>query len=64
MRSMGTAAAGTQVLVGLAALVLGILALVGIAPITMILVALLATSASMLLRSSLVGGFLLDLLSM
>ena len=64
MRSIGMAAAGTQVLVGLAALVLGILGLVGIAPITMILVALLATSASMLLRSSLVGGFLLDLLSM
>lgn len=38
--------------------------LVGIAPITMILVALLATGTSMLLRSSLVGGFLVDLLSM
>jgi hypothetical protein len=64
MHSMGVAAAGAQVLVGLAALVLGILGLVGIVPITMILVALLATGASMLLRSSVVGGFLLDFLRM
>jgi hypothetical protein len=52
----------TQVLVGLGALVLGILGLVGIAPITMVLVALLATGASILLRSSFVGGLLLDFL--
>ena len=62
MHSMSLTAAGAQVLVGLAALVLGILGLVGIMPITMILVALLATVASILLRSSLVGGFLLDFL--
>jgi hypothetical protein len=64
MHYMSLAAAGGQVLVGLAALVLGILGLVGIAPITMILVALLATGASILLRGSFVGGFLPDFLRM
>jgi hypothetical protein len=64
MHSVSLAAAGGQVLVGLAALVLGILGLVGIAPITMILVALLATGASILLRGSFVGGFLPDFLRM
>jgi hypothetical protein len=61
---MGLAAAGAQVLVGLAGLVLGILGLVGIWSMTMILVALLATGASILLRSSFVGGLLLDFLRM
>jgi hypothetical protein len=60
--SLSLISAGTQVLVGLAALVLGILGLVSILPLTMILTALLAMGASILLRSSLVGGFLLDLL--
>lgn len=64
MHSMSLTAAGAQVLVGLAALVLGILGLVGIMPITMILVALLTTAASILLRNSLLGGFLLDFLRM
>ena len=64
MHSMSLAAAGAQALVGVAGLVLGILGLVGIAPIMMILVALLATGASILLRSSFVGGFLLDFLRM
>ena len=36
-RLMTSAAAGAQVLVGLAALVLGVLALAGVAPITMII---------------------------
>jgi hypothetical protein len=62
--SMGLAAAGAQALVGLAGLVLGILGLVGIAPMTMILVALLAIGASILLRSSFVGGLLLDFFRM
>jgi hypothetical protein len=62
MQSMGLAAAGAQVLVGLGSLVLGILALVGIASMMMVLVALLATSVSILLRSSSVGGLLLDFL--
>jgi hypothetical protein len=58
--SMGLAAAGAQVLVGLASLVLGILGLIGIAPVTLVLVALLAIGAAILLRSSFVGGLLLD----
>ena len=62
MHCMSLAAAGAQVLAGLAALVLGILALVGIASMTLVLVALLATGASILLRSSALGGFLLDFL--
>jgi hypothetical protein len=62
--SMGLAAAGAQALVGLAGLVLGILGLVGIAPMTMILAALLAIGASILLRSSFVGGLLLDFFRM
>jgi hypothetical protein len=62
MQSMGLAAAGAQVLVGLGSLVLGILGLVGIASMMMVLVALLAISVSILLRSSSVGGLLLDFL--
>jgi hypothetical protein len=62
MHSLSLAAAGAQVLVALASLVLGILGLVGIASMMMVLVALLATSVSILLRSSSVGGILLDFL--
>jgi hypothetical protein len=62
MQSMGRAAASAQVLTGVGALALGILGLVGIASTIMILVALLATGTSMLLRSSLASGLLLDLL--
>ena len=61
---MGLAAARAQVLMGLGSLVLGILGLVGIVPMTMVLVALLATGASILLRSSFVGGLLLDFFRM
>jgi hypothetical protein len=64
MHCMSLAAAGAQVLAGLAALVLGILALVGIASMTMVLVAILAAGTSILLRSSALGGFLLDFLYM
>ena len=63
-RSMSVAAAGAQVLVGMAGVVLGILGLVGIASTTMVLVALLATGASILLRGSSVGGLLQDFLQM
>jgi len=49
--STGLAAARAQVLMGLGSLVLGILGLVGIIPMTEVLVALLATGASILLRS-------------
>lgn len=51
-----TAAAGTDILVGLAAIVLGILALVGLAPLTLTLVAMLALGASVLLNGSAVIG--------
>jgi len=43
-------------------LVLGILALVGIAPLMMVLIALLAVGTSIILRSSALEGFLLDML--
>ena len=64
MYFMTSAAAGAQVLVGLAGLVLGILALVGIAPTLMVLVGVLTIGASVVLRSSAVGGFLLKFLHM
>jgi len=56
-----TAAAGTQVLVGLASGVLGILALVGIAPTVMVLVGLLTVGTSLLLSGGAVGGRLISL---
>jgi hypothetical protein len=62
IHSMSLASAGAQALVGLAAMVLGILGLVGIASTILVLVALLAMSASILLRSSSVGRLLLDFL--
>jgi hypothetical protein len=62
MHGMSLATAGIQILAGLAALVLGILGLVGIASMMMVLVALLAAGTSILLRSSAMGGFLLDFL--
>lgn len=49
-------AIGTEVLVGLAAIVLGILALVGFNPMTLTLVAMLAVGASMLLTGSALVG--------
>ena len=58
-----TAATGTEVLVGLAAVVLGILALVGIDPTTLILVAMLALGASVLLTGSAVVGKMLSVFS-
>jgi len=51
-----TSGAGSgQVLVGLAATVLGILAVTGLSPLTLILVALLSLGASMLFSGSAVG---------
>jgi len=58
LRAMSLVSVGTQALVGAAGLVLGILALVGIMPIVMVLIGLLASGTSILLRSSVVGGFL------
>ena len=56
-----TAASGTQVLVGLAAGVLGILALVGVAPTVLVLVGLLAIGTSLLLSGGALGGRLISL---
>ncbi|MEJ2107271.1 MAG: hypothetical protein P8X48_08075 [Acidiferrobacteraceae bacterium] len=58
-----TAAIGTEVLVGLGAAVLGILALVGIDPTTLILVAMLALGASILLTGSAVVGRMMSIFS-
>lgn len=52
------ASAGSEVIVGLGSVVLGILALVGIDPITLVLAAILSIGASLLLSgSSVVGRF-------
>jgi hypothetical protein len=59
---MSLAAVGAEIVAGLAALVLGILALVGIASLMMVLIALLAIGISILLRSSALEGFLVDIL--
>jgi hypothetical protein len=62
MRQIGSAAAGAQLLVGLTGIILGILGLVGMSAIMMILVAILATGTLILLRSSAVGGLMLEFL--
>lgn len=56
-----SAAMGTQVLVGLAGGVLGILALIGIAPTALVLVGLLAIGASLLLSGSAIGARLISM---
>lgn len=58
-----TAATGTEVLVGLAAIVLGILALVGLAPETLILVAMLVLGAAVLMTGGAVIGRMLSVFS-
>ncbi len=60
-REAMTTATGTDVLVGLAAVVLGILALVGIASSTLTLVAMLALGASILLTGSAVVGKMMSM---
>jgi hypothetical protein len=56
-----SATMGTQVLVGLAAGVLGILALIGIAPTVLVLVGLLAIGVSQILSGSAVGTRLISM---
>jgi hypothetical protein len=56
------AAGGAQVLIGIASVVLGVLALVGIAPMTLALVALLALGASVMLSGSAITGRMLSAL--
>ncbi len=50
------AAAGSQMFVGLAAMVLGILAILGIQPVTLSLIALLAIGVSVMLTGSALSG--------
>lgn len=61
-REAAMAASGTQVLVGIGAIVLGILALVGLDPGALSLVGLLAVGASILLSGSAVSGRMLSML--
>lgn len=56
-----TAATGADMLIGLAAVVLGILALVGIAPTPLTLVAMLSLGASILLTGSAVIGKMMSM---
>lgn len=58
-----TTATGSEVLVGLGAIVLGIVALVGLAPLTLTLVAMLALGAAILLSGSAVIGKMLSVFS-
>jgi hypothetical protein len=50
------ASAGSEVIVGVGAIVLGILAIVGFNPVTLVLVAILSIGASLLLSGSSVAG--------
>jgi len=55
-RQAASAAAGTEVLIGLAGIVLGILALADFVPLTLMLVAMLAFGASILLSGTAIAG--------
>lgn len=57
-----SAATGTQVLVGLAAIILGILALIGLHSLTLNLVALLGIGAAVLLSGSSITGKMIGLI--
>lgn len=57
-----SAATGTQILVGLAAIVLGILALIGLHTLTLNLVALLGIGAAILLSGSAITGKMIGLI--
>lgn len=59
---VSVAASGTQMLIGIAAIVLGILALIGIDPLTLSLVGLLAVGASILFSGSAVSSRVLGVL--
>lgn len=56
------ATTGAEILVGISAVVLGILALVGFAPLTLTLVAMLAVGASVLLSGAAIGGRVMSVL--
>ena len=61
-REVTMVASGTQMLVGIVAIVLGILALIGVDPLTLSLVGLLAAGASILFSGSAVSARILTLL--
>jgi hypothetical protein len=61
-REITVAASGTQMLIGVTAIVLGILALIGIDPLTLSLVGLLAVGASILFSGSAVSSRMLGIL--
>jgi hypothetical protein len=61
-RDLTVAASGTQMLIGITTIVLGILALIGIDPLTLSLVGLLAAGASILFSGSAVSSRMLSLL--
>jgi hypothetical protein len=61
-RDVTVVASGTQMLIGIAAIVLGILALIGVDPLTLSLVGLLAAGASILFSGSVVSSRVLGLL--
>lgn len=56
-----TAAAGTQVLIGLTAIILGILALIGINPVVLTLVGVLCLGASILLSGVAIGSRMMSI---
>lgn len=60
IRAFVAATSGTQVLVGIGAIVLGIIALQGIVPLTMVGVALLGLGAAVLLSGSALGTEMLE----
>lgn len=61
LRELGNMSAGGQVLVGIGAIVLGILALLGLAPLTLTLVAVLALGFAMLMSGSALGARMLGI---
>lgn len=60
IRAFVSATAGTQVLVGVGAVVLGIIALQGIAPLTLVMVGLLGLGAAVLLSGTALGAEMLE----
>lgn len=62
LRESVSAASGAQVLAGIAAVVLGILAILGTSPLDLSLVAILALGATILLSGAAVGGRLMSTL--
>lgn len=60
VKAFVTATTGTQVLVGIGALVLGIIALQGIVPLTLVMVGLLGLGAAVLLSGTALGAEMLE----